>query len=152
MKALALALSLAALSISSPASAQSLFGLRLGDTEAQAVQRFGGRTVPLTGRPGASMMSDQRGFVSLCNGVVTGLQENIGTDLHAFTDTLADNLAKYGDPIYQPTHARTASGEFSILNADWLFDGFKMTVGYLWNGEKLSVTRSYYAEPFPCND
>lgn len=148
MKAVAIAI--AALALSTPAGAQSIYGLRLGDSEAKAVQYFRGQQGEVLGRPGASIISNERGFVSLCNGVVTGFQETIGNDLHAFTDTLKDNIALHGEPEYKPAHYRTSSGELSTFDANWYFAGYKMTIGFLWSGDSLSVTLSFYAEPYPC--
>lgn len=116
---------LVALSLASglvmPAHAQSMLGVTLGETEAQAQVALGttAKPLPITGKPGASMLFNDRGHVLLCNGRVVSVQEKVGRTLHDFAAVASDLEAKLGPGELRLTNDRGGSGEYSGVELEW---------------------------------
>jgi hypothetical protein len=129
----------------SPAFAQVIPGIEIGQPKAEAIVIFGGRgVVPITGQPGAEIATRPDGYVMFCNGKVTSIQRKVGTSLHAFTDLVGDRTREHGEPVYTTRHYRASTGEISTLDARWDYpdDQRRYTIGMFYSGSTLDVTET----------
>ena len=135
-----------ALTLATPAMAQEniIPGVRLGQTEAEAQAVFQGRRNEIRGgRPGSALIIRNGDHVGVCNGRVTSISRKVGSDLHAFTDMVEDQIGQLGDPIMIPRHIRTGDGEISTLGAEWSFSGNRVyIVSMLYTAGQMDVTES----------
>ncbi len=129
--------------VASPAAAQSVAGVQLGDTLESVRPRYAGNYTTIQGKPGASLINREGGYILFCNERVTAMQERVGRDLHVFTDMIVEGTAAYGEPTWVSRNVQSTSGEISTLEARWQFDGYRYAVGYLYGLGALDVTRSY---------
>lgn len=130
----------------SPATAQSVAGIRFGDTLESVQSRYSGSYAPIEGRPGASFITRADGHIWFCNERVTSMQERVGRDLHVFTDLVVELTARHGDPDWLARNVQTVSGEISTLEAKWRLSDYTLSIGYLYNVGQLDVTRTYSIE------
>lgn len=136
-----------ALTLATPALAQEniIPGVRLGQTEAEAQAVFQGRRSEIRGgRPGSVIIIRGGDHLAICNGRVTSVSRKIGSDLHAFTDTVEDQITRLADPIMIPRHIRTADGEISTLGAEWSFSENRVyKISMLYTNGQMDVTESF---------
>jgi hypothetical protein len=135
-----------ALTLATPALSQEniIPGVRLGQTEAEAQAVFQGRRSEIRGgKQGAALLLRNGDHVGVCNGRVFSISRKIGSDLHAFADTVLDQTNRLGDPAMTPRHIRTADGEISTLGAEWALSGGRVyIVSMLYSGSQMDVTES----------
>ncbi len=135
-----------ALAMATPSLAQEniIPGIRLGQSEAEAQGIFRGvRNDIRGGRPGAAIIIRGGDHLALCNGRVTSISRKVGSDLHAFTDMVEDQIGQLGDPIMIPRHIRTGNGEISTLGAEWSFsDNRVYKISMLYTRGEMDVTES----------
>ena len=75
---------------------------------------------------------------------MTSVSRKIGSDLHAFTDTVEDQITRLADPIMIPRHIRTADGEISTLGAEWSFSENRVyIISMLYTNGQMDVTESF---------
>lgn len=133
------------LATASPAAAQVIPGIEIGQAKAEAIATFGGcGAVPITGQPGVEIATRPDGHVTFCNGRITSIQRKIGTNLHAFTDMVGDLTRDHGEPIYITGHYRASTGEISTLDARWDYpdDQRRHAIGMIYSGTTLDVTKT----------
>lgn len=143
---LALGASLVACSfalLATAAAAQSVEGIHFGETLDSVRTRYSGNYAPIDGSAGSSFINRPDGYIWFCNERVTSMQERIGSDLHVFMDSVVELTEQYGEPEWLARNVQTRSGEISTLEAKWRLAGYSLAIGYLFNAEKLDVTRTY---------
>lgn len=129
--------------LATPTAAQSVAGVRFGDALEEVRGNYGGNYAPIHGTPGASFLTRPDGFIWFCHERVTSMQERVGRDLHVFTDLVVENTVNYGEPEWLARNVQTTSGEISTLEAKWSMDGYDLSIGYVYAGAGLDVTRTY---------
>ena len=135
-----------ALTLAPPTLAQEniIPGIRLGQSEAEAQAIFRGQRHEVRGSPPGSVLIIRGGdHIGICNGRVTSISRKVGSDLHAFTDMVEDQIGRLADPIFIPRHIRTADGEISTLGAEWSFSENRVyKISMLYSRGGMDVTES----------
>jgi hypothetical protein len=138
----------------SGASAQSLFGVSLGDSEATALETMGGsaKSSPIRGRSGQGLIADGQRAAMVCNGKIVSVQETIGSGLHDFAGAAAVVEAREGPGQLRLLNDRTSRGEYSGVELTWAQQYGSLQVSYwqLRDGEPEVVRR--LSGPNPCAD
>ena len=97
-------------------------GVNLGDNEASVQAIFpSARIVDVVGKPGLRFLTTRDGTVAFCYGNVSSVQRKIGSDIHAYTDSVQDRIPRYADPMTLTAHYRTSFGETSTVESVWSF-------------------------------
>lgn len=150
---LAGAVGLTLIALAAPAFGQSLFGVSLGDTEAQAFEALGAtaKTGLLTGVPGKRVVWDGKRSLETCQGKVVSLQESIGTRLHDFAAASVAIEAREGPGRLRLLNDRTSSGEYSGVELTWDKPYGRLQVSYWQLGDEPPTVLRRISGPDPCS-
>lgn len=142
MKAL-LVIALSAIAL--PASAQSLGGFTLGQSEAQVRQTDNRPAVPVSGKPRQSMMlASNDVWITFCSGIVISLEHRVGTTWHDYAAEVRATELQRGPAQFDTMNNRTAQGEMSWQHPRWDAGGYEYRVTIIQTaGGPLSVSEHF---------
>lgn len=135
-------IALAIFAMAGTASAQSVPGVRIGMTGAQAQAVIGGRISDLRGRPGSEVLTTDRYTIGLCNGVVFETRAILGTSVHDFAAVAEEETTKRGDGVLSILNDRTAGGEISWIRLNWVDGARQFGVNLLQTPSGTSVSKA----------
>lgn len=130
--------------MASPTFAQSLGGVRLGMSEAEALAVLRGGKAEAVDNPSSTSIYSERGDVwaDLCDGVVTAISVNIGFTISDFTSAVFEIERSYGKPTYDLLNLRQRNEPFGNIKAHWVtnFGQRYVVISQIGDG-KTYVTR-----------
>lgn len=109
-----------------PAGAQELFGVRIGDTLAQAQTVMPEAKLSSSpDRPREAHLYDARRdrLVGLCDGLVFSTQEQFGSSVHDFASEAKTETMARGSGETTVRNSRTTAGEMSSISIAWPASG-----------------------------
>lgn len=127
-------------------------GIQIGDTPQEVARIIDGQLIDMRGQPGSQLYNGREGHVLFCDGKAVSIQKRIGRDLHAYTDSVQDRTADYGEPTMDARHYRTPSAEISTIGAEWeIGENIHYSLGVLVNGDGLiEVTEQLAVTGYGC--
>lgn len=148
----AILLVVATLLMPTQGNSQELFGVRIGDTKAQALARQPGIEAQATDVPGESLMYADGRMTLLCNNVVFAVNERFGHSLHDYASSVAMEEARLGRGRVEVRNMRTPVGEVSGVSHTWrLPNDVEFTISAAQTStSSMDVDRSYRRAASSC--
>jgi hypothetical protein len=134
------------------AAAQSLFGVRPGDTKATAMQVMGSgaHAIRVSGLPGKEIIERGSDIAETCRGVVTSVQQKIGTTLHDYAAGVRGEERQYGPGRTIVQNSRSPAGEYSSVVTIWKLPVGSHAISFWRMGDQEAEVQISYGMPDPC--
>ncbi len=145
MRKLLVAAGLGLLLFAPSASAQSLAGVSLGDTEAKALKALPGKPFvsPETKEdPNLRIIFSAKTTVWVCKGVVYSVQHEVGSTLTDYLSLVEAETAKHGKPVVTSGVSKVGSATQGWMNSEWPGRSTNFAIELRYNGKIHFVSSS----------
>lgn len=131
-----------------PAAAQELFGVRIGDTLARAQTVMPGAKLSSSpDRPREALLYDAKRdrLVGICDGRVFSTQEEFGSSVHDFASEAKTETLARGSGETTVRNSRTTAGEMSSISIAWPEGGSTYELSLFQPADAaVQATRRYF--------